>query len=552
MQIASLPSTPVLAVNKLTASQLASLLQVIGALVADYISNPKKPMDPSLVPLTKTSLQWKDLPSLDSTIKTCVRGGDKLTALFHLGTELKDALPAFRNNREYSTPEITMLRALRSYLSTDSESALAYIRKNAAVFNSPSLAKVFAPPVPVADNNALIRTVKSLVGRSGTHLTMQESQMLKETNPDQYAKYLQLRKAHNQSFKATLTNYVRDQHKKAVDYAAAYKAMVDQGFTHSMVPGFKGLIDDQGRWYTKSGELIGGVPNLSTYTNVVMNPKTDPDASWEFKAVKADGGYAYFYTANFRRQQSESKYQAVANLMKKLPAIRAKWLQQIKNFDASSKLAVCAVVLEILYSYAARIGSAPGRGAGTLLVKNASRTQQGVNLAYIGKDSIPTKHIIKSSTSKEHALLVNALLEMMEGKKPSEWLYTANVNGKLVKVVPSDVNKAFRQFGASSDVTVHKLRTCRGTTLFKILMDKDATRRPPATEKDAVARYKDMTEQVGKLLNHKRGVGGANESVTGATAALSYIDSGMQLELFDRWGFRPPSALEKMLRAGDD
>ena len=85
MQISS---TPVLSVNMLTASQLASLLQVIGALVADYISNPKKPMDPSLVPLTKTSLQWKDLPSLDSTIKTCVRGGDKLTALFHLGTEL--------------------------------------------------------------------------------------------------------------------------------------------------------------------------------------------------------------------------------------------------------------------------------------------------------------------------------------------------------------------------------------------------------------------------------------------------------------------------------
>jgi hypothetical protein len=506
-------------------------------------------MDPSLVPLTKTSLQWKDLPSLDSTIKTCVRGGDKLTALFHLGTELKDALPAFRNNREYSTPEITMLRALRSYLSTDSESALAYIRKNAAVFNSPALAKVFAPPVPVADNNALIRTVKSLVGRQGTHLTMQESQMLKETNPDQYAKYVQLRKDHNQSFKATLTNYVRDQNKKAVDYATAYKAMVEQGFTHSMVPGFKGLIDDQGRWYTKSGELIGGVPNLSTYTSVAMNPKTDPDASWEFKAIKPDGGYAYFYTANFRRQQSESKYQAVANLMKKLPTIRAKWLMQVKNFDPESKLAVCAVVLEVLYSYAARIGSAPGRGAGTLLVKNASRTLQGVNLAYIGKDSIPTKHIIKSASSKEHAFLVKAILQMMEGKKPSDWLYTAEVNGKLFKVMPADVNKAFRQFGASSEVTVHKLRTCRGTTLFKILMDKDATRRPPATEKDAIQRYKDMTEQVGKLLNHRRNVGGAKESVTGITAITSYIDGSMQISLWDRWGFRPPAVLEKIMRS---
>jgi hypothetical protein len=141
---------------------------------------------------------------------------------------------------------------------------------------------------------------------------------------------------------------------------------------------------------------------------------------------------------------------------------------------------------------------------------------------------------------------------MMEGKRPSDWLFTAEVGDKLVKVLPIDVNKAFHKFGAPSAVTVHKLRTCRGTTLFKMLIDKDATRRPPATEKEAVARYKDMTEQIGKLLNHRRGVGGANEKIVGTTAAISYIDSGMQLDLFDRWGFRPPSALEKMLRAGDD
>jgi len=534
-------------VFKLTASQLTNLLQILGALVADYISNPKGPMAQNLRPYVKSKLEWRDLPSLPQAIQTAIKGGDKLSALFEVGTELRHALPDFKQNREYTTPELKMLNALRAYLSSDSESALNYIRTNASVFGSPELASIFVPPIPKADNVALKRVVKSLVGRDGTHLTRQEAEMLKETNPKDYALYVEHRKAHNAEFKATLSNFVRKQGAKA-DYAKAYKYIVGQGFTHSMVPGFDGLIDDKGAWYTKEGELINGVPNLSTYTHVVMNDGRDPEASWIFKAYKLDGEVAYGYTANFRRSQSSAKYEHVADLMRNIGEIQAKWQQKIKKFNPADKLSVCAVVLEILYSYAARIGSAPGRGAGTLLVKNASITQNGVNLAYIGKDSIPTKHIIRSADSPAHAYLVKALKILMEGKKPSMWLYTAEINGRLVRVSPADVNKAFHLFGAPESVTVHKLRTCRGTTLFKHLMDKDAERKPPMTPKDALERYKDMTTKVGLLLNHKRGVGTEKESVTGTTAALSYIDGDLQAELWSRWGFRPPSFLEKLLR----
>jgi hypothetical protein len=61
-----------------------------------------------------------------------------------------------------------------------------------------------------------------------------------------------------------------------------------------------------------------------------------------------------------------------------------------------------------------------------------------------------------------------------------------------------------------------------------------------------------MTEKVGKLLNHRKNVGGSNEMVTGTTAALNYIDSSIQCDLFDRWGFRVPVALEKLLAKGED
>ena len=94
---------------KLTASQLTNLLQILGALTADYIANPTKPMAKDLVPFVRTRLQWKDLPDLDKAILVSLRGGDKVSALYNLGVQLKAALPLFSNNRDYSTPEIQML-----------------------------------------------------------------------------------------------------------------------------------------------------------------------------------------------------------------------------------------------------------------------------------------------------------------------------------------------------------------------------------------------------------------------------------------------------------
>jgi hypothetical protein len=535
-----------LEVYKLQASQLASLLQILGALVADYISNPRGPMKPELKALVKMPREWAMLPALAPAIQAAIKGGDKVEPLYALGQDLKSAVPQFRAVKEYTTPELTLLNALRAYLSTDSESALNYIKKHASVFGKPELAAIFKPEIPQADHSKLRKTVKTLVGRDGVHLSVDEAKLLKARDPAAYEKYAGLRKDHNASFKATLTNYVREADTPLVPYQEAYKAMNEAGFTHSMVPGFNGLIDDHGRWYTKEGRLIDGAPNLATYVKVVMNDGKDPDAKWEFKAIKADGGAAYAYTKDFKQNQSAQKYANVADLMEKLPGIRAKWLKKLKAFNIEDPVCVAAVVLEVLYSFAARIGSKPGRGAGTLQAKNVSETQQGYNLAYIGKDSIPTKHVIKRSSSVEAKWLCDAISKLLEGKKPSDMLYTVVKGNRQIIVPPAFVNKTFRALGAPEGVTVHKLRTVRGTHLFRELVDADAKKRPPSNEKEAMLRWKDMTEQVGKLLNHKRGVGGDGEKFTGITAAGSYVDSGVQLALFERWGFRAPAILEKL------
>jgi hypothetical protein len=538
-------------IYKLTASQLVSLLRILGALIADYVNDGKKPMAESLRKFVSTPLEWKELPSLASAINTALKGGDKLSALYELGNELKASIPDFNKNEEYTSAELQLLRAIRSYLSTDSETALTYIRKNASLFNDHDLAAAFAPPPVKSDHSNLRRIVKTLVGRDGTHLTVPESQMIKETDPKRYDEYSTLRKAHNLDFKTSLMNYVRGLKQGRVSYEDAYKQMVAQGFTHSMVPGFKGLIDDQGRWYTTEGDLIFGVPNLTTYSHVVMNPEPSEEAPWIYKAFKEDGTAAYAYTVKFKQGQSQSKFEHVKDLTSIMTKVRSNWLHEVKNFDINRKESVAAIVLELLFIFAARIGSAPGRGVGTLIVKQASVTTQGINLAYLGKDSIPTKHILKTSDPYQ-AHVILALRQLLADKKGNDYIFTYNSGTRKLRVSPSDVNKAFHEFGAPSSVSVHKIRTYKGTTLFQQEMDLDAQKRPPQSEKEALARYKEMCAKVGKLLNHKRGVGTDKETVTGVTAATSYIDSSLQIDLFHRWGFRPPKNLENLTRSGDE
>lgn len=540
-----------LSTYELTSSQLVNLLQILGALVADYRENPKGKMAKELAVLVKSPLRWKELPGLADAIKTAVSGGDKLSVLYALGTELKDAFPTFHKNREYSGPELEMLKNIRAYLMTDSDAALRYIIKNASIFNEPTLAEAFLPEVASTDNTALRKVVKSLVGRDELFLTPSEAELIKETNPKGYQQYAELRKAHTNSFKSSLMNYVRASKKKLVPYPEAYKYLYDLGFKNSMVPGFTGMVDDQGKWYTTEGKLLGGVPNLSTYSHVVMKSAKDKGQSWEYKAVKYDGGVAYGYTSDFKRSQSKLKYDRVRGLMKKIPNIRKAWLSKVNKFDVEDKECVAAVVLELLYSFAARVGSAPGRGVATLVAKQARVTQQGINLAYLGKDSIPTKHVLKE-TDPIHKKLIEALNTLLDEKTGNDYIFTYEVKGKLRRCTPADVNAAFRSFGAPAELSVHKLRTIRGTSLFLDLMAKDAERRPPRDEKEALARYLKMTEEVGKLLNHKRGVGGSNEKVTGTTASQSYIDGDAQLDLWVRWDFRPPKVLEKLMRSEEE
>ena len=537
----------------LTASQLESLLQVLGALVIDYTTNEDGKLDPKLDPFLSSVLQWKQLPSLSEAVKAAKSGNNKVEAYYNVGVELRDQLKSFQANREYKRDELELLAAIATYLRTDSEPALRKIKSNARFFVNPELVAYFASEIEAVDTRKLKNIVKKIVGRDSLALTADEAKLLKDTDPKSFEEYRNLRTEHTKSFKDSLMSYIRLSGKSKVDYESARIKMVNLGFSHSMVPGFQGLIDDKGTLYTKEGKELGACPNVSTYSRIEMNPNPSPDNAWIAKAYKHFGSeYSTIYTVEHARTHSAAKFENLRDLMVNMEKIRNKWFQKVKKFDPEDPVCVASVVLEILFEFAARVGSAPGRGVSTLLCKQASITTTGINLAYLGKASVPTKHMLKSIDPYQK-YVIKALTVLMEGKKPSDRIFTYQQGNRAILVGPSLVNRVFHQMGASANVTVHKIRTYRATKLFIALVEKyKANRRPPKDPKAAIKEWMDLCAQVGKLLNHKTGVGTSKEKITGLTAAKSYIDLSLQISLWDDWGLRPPKQLEKWLEDDKD
>jgi hypothetical protein len=221
-------------------------------------------------------------------------------------------------------------------------------------------------------------------------------------------------------------------------------------------------------------------------------------------------------------------------------------------------------MLEISLIYSARIGT-PGastdgkatQGLSTLQVKNVYvQSNKDVVLRYKGKDGINHQHRILAGDPNLKYIAAN-IIALIAGKKPSDWLWTIpKKSGGFTRVGAGAVNKMFRALGAGNEVSVHKLRTLRGTVTFKKLMDMNEEKffnpKKPLTEKQANLNFDWLCKQVGSILGHIRTKDGVQEA-TGNTAKKSYIDPAVQVEYWKKCNMRPPSYLEAwMKKSGKD
>jgi hypothetical protein len=548
----------------ITASQLTSLLEVLFVLVIDYKDNgPERKPDSEtaaeLQHLAKPAIaQWgKQLPALRDSVNAAINGRSKAEQLALLGQEVSQEFQNFRSNERFTGQEIEVLKALGSYLRTDSEVALKKLEKLAGIVNNPFVSKRMAPKVGTQrkTSDSLRQLVFEMVGRDDTALTLDEAQQVKELHPDLYKQYLVFRKEHNQIWKDAAVNYVRQSGHKTVPYEEMLAYLHANGIDHMLPVGFTGQVDDLLRMYTHDGHLIDGVPNAVTFPEIVMNPHYGRPGGGDFvfQAMRSGGGAGpYFYTTDYKKAAAREKFEKVADLAPKIESMQKKWFQLVKKFNPQDIRCVCAVVLEILYEFSARVGSlknaAGGKstyGVSTLLVKHCSVDGGGnITLRYKGKDGVNTVHKLMKGDANQK-FVITALMQLLQGKNMNDRLFTVvKPTGKFVPVGGGQVNTLFKMLGAPEGTTVHKIRTFRGTHLFNQLVAEVFEKKIPKDEKQAMVVFKKIAEEVGKLLNHVRR-GASGTKVTGTTALNAYIDPSAQIAYWRQLGFRIPKYLER-------
>lgn len=539
----------------IVASQLVSLLEIFYTLIVDYLESgaerrPSKTTEEELRQLAKPAIaQWgKQFPALKDAVNTALTGRNKAEQLALLGAEVKEQFPELRKNERFTAEELEVLNALGAYLRTDSEPALMKIRKMAGIVSNPFISQFFAPKAGNQESSSgnLKQVVKKLVGRDDIALTVDESNQAKELHPDLYKAYLALRREYNQVWKDALVSYVRKSGRPRVPYQELLAHLKANNLEHLLSEGFTGLIDDRGKLYTEDGHPIDGAPNAITFPSVVMNKNYGAAGgdNWVMRAVREDGSPGpHYYTTDFKKAQAREKFAKVADLNTKIESMQRKWFQMVKKFNIKDPKSVGAVILEILYEFSARIGT-PGNstfGVATLLIKHVSSDAAGnIIIRYKGKDGVPFKHLLMVADPIQK-YVVAALHQLMANKGPNDKLFTFIAGERMRPVTPSMVNAEFKALGADG-VTVHKLRTTKGTALFRELMENIKKR--PKDEKAALDLFNKMAEAVGKRLNHVRRTS-TGTKVTGMTAINNYIDPLVQIAYFRELGFRPPKFLEK-------
>lgn len=494
------------------------------------------------------------LPELAEAVDSAVAGRE--TDLSGLGEGLKRFLSDYKKEQKQNMTVLAGLISFKSYFLTGDVKAWASLEALSHNSSIPTwVAELFFHDVKPQRNikRTLESVVKQMTGLNQSTVPTEDAEKLKKKFPELYAEYLSLRREYNKNWKEALSQFVLRSGKKRVDFKDVEDYFNTNEIETTWPTGFVGKIDGAGNIFTKKDEKIaGGLPTKSFFPAVRMN--TSKEGDWVFQAYGLDGQLTsrYSYTEAYGKETVKHKFEVVDILTTKIDQIQAKWRVGLKKFDESNPITVACLMLELLYTFSARIGSvgnaADGEdtfGLGTLLRKHIRITASSFVMTYKGKDGVATRHSLKA-TEVWSKLIIKAVNVLCEGKKPNEFLFTYTLKNGMRKRVPSAfVNRLFKTYGAG-DATVHKLRTLRATRIFTEAAAQLASKgKKLTTPKEVMDAFKKIATECGKALNHvRRGTDGSS-TVTPMTAIQSYIDVAAQIKFFQSYNVPLPGFLQK-------
>lgn len=464
-----------------------------------------------------------------------------------IAEELKARIPEIAKDTSIPREIVTLMASTSRFLRVASESSAAQVENGVRYLNDPELSSYFVEKKVEKSGTAkteVLRLAKAITGKPSLFLSLDEIAVAEAKKPKLYAQYQEAYKKLKGLSKTRMQQLIRGSGKPLIDCEAVSKKMEAEGFLRMFQPGFKGLVDEAGGIYTMAGHKIQGTAS-NPHATIIMNPKYDPEGPdahkiYVFRAVTAKGVNNY-YTEEHWQQANTVKHEKVDVLRSKIEAIRKKWGAALRTEGPNQAL---ALVLETDYQTIARIGTLGNKtdgketyGLTTLLCKNVVVTGNSIKFQYKGKAGEKQVHAM-SGTDTISRVAVKLLISLKKRGEPNDHIFRQESGSR---VTAGAANAYFRKLG--SPVTIHKLRTMKGTMLAEVALAKNPFAGKKDNDEPTVTEYlKKKLTPVGKALGHfAKGV------TTPMTAIKSYIAPSLIRKFYEDAGVRPPSTIEKML-----
>jgi hypothetical protein len=439
------------------------------------------------------------------------------------------------------------------HLASNSEPAWKRIHIKVGVLKIPSLSRLFldededettteattpdtAPQVDVKALGANLKKIALKLGKSDSpFLEIAELQDIRKNKPqlaDTLKEYYATLKQLNAVIKAETFKFVRSSGKDLVPITELKEYLKRKQVLNNLPTGFLGgLTDELGKHYTAEGRQL----DRATFGVCVPNPKYDPELDNTYVLTNWSARVR-FSTLDFKKSNKTTRHALVKEFLDNEEDFRRKWLPDFKK--AGTREQILAVMVELLYQTSCRIGGKDNATAGektyglsTLLVSQMTFSVGMVAMDYAGKKSHEQHHELRGNTPESKAV-INILKMLVKGKSEDDLVFT--YRGKPVSA--SMVRDYLKELGI--ELSPHKFRQLSGTKLAIALIAKSPFSRKKAnyTQKDVDTWLDQELKKVGEVLHHTSGA-----TITGRTAAKSYIDPVVLHTFYTDLGLRSPS-----------
>lgn len=437
---------------------------------------------------------------------------------------------AMKAEMDIDAQQLKMFNDIRLYFQKDSAAASRSIAKNVSMFRDTDLTAMFVEEIPDTSNTQ--KAVEDLVQKYGKTSGIQmPADVLKQwqdeakkrgTKLPQHMEYLKLNRELRESFKTFLMTTVRASGKPYLPIHEIIHLAKEQGIPHSLPKGFRGNIDDLGRFYTTEGLLMKSSPTGDVVMNPAYDPKKDNAYVCKFKAV---GGKDYLrgYTVDYVARQKKKNFGVVQDLTPKIKSLSNKWMVDVAKAP-KSRNSVLACCLEFIYQTGARPGdknqATKGQqtfGATQLRVSHIVKLDDDLlHVKYLGAKSTELTEYIVRFRSTRLKKFGQAMQRLVEGKSKDDYIFEYQgkpFSGAMLK-------RYMTAIGFPKEVSAKKLRTAKGTGMFM-----EAVKNSPFkgdgewTDKQVNDWLNEQAKKVGSQLGHTSG-----GKITPNTAIQNYID----------------------------